>query len=90
MTNYEIPKSPSPQAKAILHYLDQLKVLNLNEIEKIFTDDFVQTTRPLSLAIPSRTKEEDLAFLKGLFDQLGGRPMEAIHSNPLSPRAELT
>ena len=90
MTNHEISKSPSPPEKAILHYLDQVKVLNLYEIDKIFTDDFVQSTRPLSLGIPSRTKQEDLAFLQGLSDQLGGRPMEVIHSDPLSPRAELT
>ena len=84
---YDIPKSPSPQVKTVLHYLDQVKVLNLQELEKLFTDDFVQTTRPLSLGIPSRTKEEDLAFLSGLADGLGGRPIEVIHSNPLSPGA---
>jgi len=76
MTNYEIPECPSPQVKAVLHYLDQVKVLNLHEIEKIFTDDFVQTTQPLSLGIPSRTKEEDLAFLQGLLEQQGGRPIK--------------
>ncbi|KAF8266322.1 hypothetical protein EI94DRAFT_203727 [Lactarius quietus] len=76
MTHYEIPKDPSPQVKAVLHYLDQIKVLNLHEIAKLFTEDFVQSTRPLSLGIPSRTKEEDLAFLRGLADQLGGRPLE--------------
>ncbi|KAI9441775.1 hypothetical protein H4582DRAFT_2097074 [Lactarius indigo] len=76
MTHFETLKESSPQVKAVLHYLDQIKVLNLHEIEKLFTDDFVQSTRPLSLGIPSRTKEEDLKFLQGLADQLGGRPIE--------------
>jgi hypothetical protein len=87
MTHYEIPKAPSPQVKAVLYYFDQIKVLDLQKIEKLFTDDFVQSTRPLSLGVPSRTKEEDLAFLKGMADQLGGRPLEVIHSDPLSPCA---
>ncbi|KAH8993750.1 hypothetical protein EDB92DRAFT_1815411 [Lactarius akahatsu] len=77
MTHFEIPKVPSPQVRAVLHYLDQIKVLNLHEIEKHFTDDFIQSTRPLSLEIPSRSKEEGLAFLQGLANQLGGRPLEA-------------
>ncbi|KAH8983310.1 hypothetical protein EDB83DRAFT_2488671 [Lactarius deliciosus] len=76
MTHFEIPKEPSPQVRAVLHYLDQIKVLNLHEIEKHFTDDFVQSTRPLSLGIPSRSKEEGLVFLQGLADKLGGRPLE--------------
>ncbi|KAN0132688.1 hypothetical protein V8E53_009704 [Lactarius tabidus] len=76
MTHYETSTDPSPQVKAVLHYLDQVKVFNLHEIEKLFTDDFVQSTRPLSLGVPSRTKEEDLAFLQGFADQLGGRPLE--------------
>ncbi|KAH9039841.1 hypothetical protein EDB84DRAFT_1674601 [Lactarius hengduanensis] len=76
MTHYEIPKEPSPGVKAVLHYLDQLRVLNLHEIEKLFTDDFVHSARPLSLGIPSRNKQENLAFLQGLADQLGGRPVE--------------
>lgn len=84
MTHYEIPEAPSPQVKAILHYFDQIRVLNVHELEKLFTDDFVQSTRPLSLGVPSRTKEEDLAFLKGFSDQLGGRPLEVIHNDPRS------
>ena len=86
---YEIPKGPSPQVKAILHYLDQIKVLNLEEIRNIFADDFVQATRPLSLGVPARNKEEDLVFLKGLADLLKGRSLEVIYCDPLSYCAEL-
>jgi hypothetical protein len=82
MTHYEVPTDPSPQVKAVLHYLNQVKVLNLHEIEKLFADDFVQSTRPLSLGVPSRTKEEDLAYLQGFADQLGGRPLEVIVGDP--------
>lgn len=89
MTYDEISKGPSPQVKTVLHYLDQVKVLNLEEIEKIFADGFTQYTRPLSLGIPSRTKKEDLAFLQGLAEQLQGRHIEVIHRGPVSPRAEL-
>ena len=85
MTHYEIPANPSPQVKAVLNYLDSIKVFNLPKIEKLFTDDFVQSTLPLSLGIPSRTKAEDLAFLRGFADQLGGRPLEVIHSYPRLP-----
>ncbi|KAH9067510.1 hypothetical protein EDB87DRAFT_1573133 [Lactarius vividus] len=66
----------SPQVKAVRHYLDQLKVLNLPEIEKLLADDFIQDTRPMSLKVPIRNKEEYMAFLQGLADQLGGRPIE--------------
>jgi hypothetical protein len=89
MTHYETSTDPSPQVKAVLHYLDQVKVLNLREIEKLFTDDFVQSTRPLSLGVPSRTKEEDLAFLQGFADQLGGRPLEVMLSDRRSPCVSL-
>ena len=84
MTHYETPKAPSPRVKAILHYFDQIKVLNIHELEKLFTDDFVQSTRPLSLGVPSRTKQEDLDFLKGFSGQMGGRPLEVTHSDPRS------
>jgi hypothetical protein len=87
MTHYEIPTNPSPQVKAVLQYLDQVKVFNLHEIGKLFTDDFVRSTLPLSLAVPSRTKEEDLAYLGGLAGQLGGRSLEVIVGDPRSPCA---
>lgn len=75
---FEIPKHPSPQVKTILHYLDLVKVFNLDGLDKLFTDDFVQSTRPLSLNVPSRTKEEDLAFLEGLSETMQGRHLEVI------------
>jgi hypothetical protein len=75
---FQVPENPSPQVKTILHYLDLIKVFNLDGLDKLFTDDFVQSTRPLSLNVPSRTKEEDLAFLKGLSEAMQGRHLEVI------------
>jgi hypothetical protein len=48
-----------------VHYLDLIKIFNLDGLDKLFTD-FVQSTRPLSLNVPSKTQEDDLVFLKGL------------------------
>lgn len=76
VTTFEIPKSPSSQLKTILHYLDLVKVLNLDELERLFTDDFVQSTFPSSLNVPPRTKQEDLEFLRGLSEQLEGRHIQ--------------
>ncbi|KAH9976335.1 hypothetical protein BGW80DRAFT_1443977 [Lactifluus volemus] len=73
---FQVPKNPSPQVKTILHYLDLVKVFDLDGLDKLFADDFVQSTRPLSLNVPSRTKEEDLAFLKGLSVTMKGRHLE--------------
>ncbi|KAH9163786.1 hypothetical protein EDB89DRAFT_1912510 [Lactarius sanguifluus] len=66
----------SPQVQAVRRYLDHLKVLNLPEIEKLLTDDFVQDTRPMSVKVPLKSKEEYMVFLQGLAEQLGGRPIE--------------
>ncbi|KAF8483942.1 hypothetical protein DFH94DRAFT_843453 [Russula ochroleuca] len=76
VTTFEVPKSPSPQLKTVLDYLDHVKVLDLAEIEKLFTDDFVQSTSPHTLNVPPRTKQEDLAFLRGLSEQLEGRHLQ--------------
>lgn len=74
---FEIPEHPSPQLKTVLHYLDSVKVFDLAAIANLFADDdFVQSTRPLSLNVPSRTKEEDLAFLGGFSERLQGRHLE--------------
>ncbi|KAH9174431.1 hypothetical protein EDB89DRAFT_571473 [Lactarius sanguifluus] len=66
------------EVQTVLRYFDQLRVLNIHEIEKLLTDDFVYDTRPLSLGIQNKSKEEYLAFLKGLAKRLGGRPLEII------------
>ncbi|KAH9042909.1 hypothetical protein EDB83DRAFT_2554067 [Lactarius deliciosus] len=66
------------EVQTVLRYFDQLRVLNIHEIEKFLTDDFVYDTRPLSLGIDPRSKGEYLAFLKGLAKQLGGRPLEIV------------
>ncbi|KAH9163775.1 hypothetical protein EDB89DRAFT_2078492 [Lactarius sanguifluus] len=73
--------SPSPprseiEVAEVYRYFDELKVLNLPEIEKFLTDDFAYATRPLSLGIDPKSKEEYLAFLEGLAKELGGRPLE--------------
>ena len=73
---FDMPKSPSSQLKTVLRYFDLVKVLDLAEIDKLFADDFVQSTRPLSLGVPSRTKEEDLAFLRGFAEKLEERRLE--------------
>ena len=82
MTHYEIPTSPSPQVEAVLNYLDSIKVFDVPKLEKLFTDDFVQSTRPLSLETSSRTKADDLAFLQGFADQLRDKALEVIHCYP--------
>ncbi|KAI0263318.1 hypothetical protein BGY98DRAFT_679489 [Russula aff. rugulosa BPL654] len=88
VTTFEIPKSPSSQLKTVLDYLDFVKVLNLDEVEKLFTDDFVQSTFPSSLNVPPRTKQEDLEFLRGLSEQLEGRHLQVryIARSSLSSR----
>jgi hypothetical protein len=86
VTTFEIPKSPSSQLKTVLDYLELVKVLNLDEVEKLFTDDFVQSTFPSSLNVPPRTKQEDLEFLRGLSEQLEGRHIQVSYSSSLAPR----
>jgi hypothetical protein len=97
VTTFEVPKSPSPQLKTVLDYLDHVKVLDLAEIEKLFTDDFVQSTSPHTLNVPPRTKQEDLAFLRGLSEQLEGRHLQVGRPRrfpaaraPLRARGRLT
>jgi hypothetical protein len=80
VTTFEIPKSPSSQLKTVLDYLDFVKVLNLDELEKLFTDDFVQSTFPSSLNVPPRTKQEDLEYLRDLSEQLEGRHLQVQYS----------
>jgi hypothetical protein len=79
---FDMPKSPSSQLKTVLRYFDLVKVLDLAEIEKLFAGDFVQSTRPLSLGVPSRTKEEDLAFLRGFAEKLEERRLEVKQNGP--------
>ena len=73
---YQIPKNPSSQLKTVLHYLDCVEVFDLAEIEKLFADDLVQSTAPHNLDVPKRSKQEDLAFLRGLSEQLEGKSFE--------------
>jgi len=75
---FETPKGPSSQLKTVLRYFELIRALDLVELDKLFADDFVQSTRPLSLGVPSRTKEEDLAFLGALAEKLKGGRVEVI------------
>ncbi|KAH8994580.1 hypothetical protein EDB92DRAFT_2113370 [Lactarius akahatsu] len=70
-------------------FFEYLKVFNIPEIAKLISDDdFVNLTRPSSLGIPDRSKEEYLAFLKWQAEQQGGRPLE-ITFNGLADAVEL-
>ena len=89
VTTFEFPKAPSSQLKTVLDYLDQVKVLNLDKLEKLFTDDFVQSTFPSSVNVPPRSKQEDLEFLRGLSDQLEGRHLE-VRTVPYRERVYYT
>jgi hypothetical protein len=84
VTTFEIPKSPSAQLKTVLDYLEHVKALDLPELEKLFTDDFVQSTFPSSLNVPPRSKADDLAFLRGLAEQLQGRHLQVRNRNVTS------
>ena len=77
--------APSSQLKTVLRYFELIKTLDTVELGKLFADDFVQSTRPLSLGVPSRTKEEDLAFLRGLAEKIEGRRLEVSQSRFASP-----
>ena len=80
VTTFEIPKLPSPELKTVLKYIELVQVFNLDGVAKLFTDDFVQSTLPASLEIPSRTKQQDLDFLLGLSKQLEGRHLQVRSS----------
>lgn len=79
---FETPKSPSSQLKTVLRYFEFIKALDLVELDTLFADGFVQSTRPLSLGVPSRTKAEDLAFLGALAEKLKGRHVEVTFQPP--------
>ena len=86
---FETPKSPSSQLKTVLRYLDLVRTLDLAELDALFADGFVQSTRPLSLGVPSRTKQEDLAFLGALAEKLKGRRVEVDFFFFSTPASEL-
>jgi hypothetical protein len=75
---FEVPKNPSPQVKTVLDFTNLLKAFDLDGLAKLLTDDFVQSTRPLSLNVPQRNKGEDLATLKEFSETLEGKSLEVI------------
>ncbi|KAH9039844.1 hypothetical protein EDB85DRAFT_1887252 [Lactarius pseudohatsudake] len=60
--------SESPQVQAVRRYIDNLKVLNLTEIEKLLADDFTQDTLPTSLKVLPKDKTE---YMVGQIDIIG-------------------
>jgi hypothetical protein len=60
---YEFPKDPSPQLEVLEKYYAFLSVFDLDNLNTLFTDDFVQKTLPSSLGVSDKTKKDFFAFL---------------------------
>lgn len=61
--------------KVIDDYLKYLSTHDTDGLSRLMTDDFVQSTSPVSLGVPDRPKAVDLEFLKRLGDSLNGQPL---------------
>lgn len=70
------PPHPSPQVKVVQEYLKFLAVYDTDGLGKLTTDDFVQSTSPISLGEPDRPKAVDLAFVKELQATLNGQALK--------------
>jgi hypothetical protein len=66
MQEYVFPPHPSRQVKVVQEYLKFLSKFDLDGLSGLTTDNFTQSTSPTNLGVPTRTKSQDLAFLKGL------------------------
>jgi hypothetical protein len=77
---YQLPPIPSPQLKVVLDYFKCLSRWDLDKLSLLSAPHFIQETLPGSMGIPSRTKSEDIAFLKEFRDSLKSAPLEVCHS----------
>ena len=72
---YVFPPNPSPQLAVVKDYFRCLCEFDLDHLRTLTTDDFTQNVQPLSLDVPTKTKEEDLESLKQLRDSVNGKPL---------------
>ena len=73
---YRRSRHPSDQLRAVFNYLDSLKRWDLDTLSKLSASDFTRRTLPACLGVESRTKSEDLEYLRSLRDSLNGAPLE--------------
>ncbi|KAH9976321.1 hypothetical protein BGW80DRAFT_1292815 [Lactifluus volemus] len=76
---FQLPLVPSPQLRVVLDYFNRLSRWELDELSLLSSANFIQETLPASMGVPSRTKSEDIAFLKELRDSLHSLPLEVCH-----------
>jgi hypothetical protein len=77
-----LPSDPSPQLRVVLDYFNHLSRWELDKLSLLSSANFIQETLPVSMGIPSRTKSEDIAFLKEFRDSLYCFPLEVCHRWP--------
>ena len=70
---YDFPPDGSPQLKVVEDYFRCLCEFDLDHLRTLTTDDFTQDVQPLSLNVPTKTKDEDLESLQQLRDSLKGK-----------------
>jgi hypothetical protein len=87
--NFQWPLDPSPQLRVVFDYLNHLSRWELDEISLLSSANFIKETLPASMGVPSRTKSEDIAFLKELQDSLYNFPLEVCFNSmvAVSPRS---
>jgi hypothetical protein len=68
--------APSSQLKVVRDYFQYLSHWDLDKLSTLTSPGFIQETLPASMGVPTRTKTEDLAFLKDFRDSLNGSPLE--------------
>jgi hypothetical protein len=76
---YQLPLNPSPQMKVVLDYFKCLSRWDLDKLATLSSPNFTQSTLPASMSIQTRTKNEDITFLKGFRDSLKSAPLVVCH-----------
>ncbi|KAI0291313.1 hypothetical protein BC826DRAFT_487126 [Russula brevipes] len=74
--SYKIPPKPSKQLAVVLDYFNCLTNWDFKTLSQLSTPEFTQVTLPASLAVPARSKSEDLEFLHKFRDSLKGVPLD--------------